>query len=146
MTQATPEPLPQGTPPGSPRRRLWTVAAGAACVLHVLVLLGVAGFYALELARGQGSTTTVAMSIVLILLVAALLAVLAWVWFRGSARAAVPTFVWNGLLIPVVVALYGADETAIATGLLAVVVLGVVTAVAALATSRAHEPPDPSHT
>ena len=37
-------------------------------------------------------------------------------WFLGSARAAVPTFVWNGLLIPVVVALYGAEETLIATG------------------------------
>jgi hypothetical protein len=117
------------------------VAAGAVCVLHVLVLLAVVGFYGLELARGEGSSTiTVVMSGALILVIAALLAVLARVWFRGSTRAAVPTFVWNGLLIPVVVALYGADEAGIATGLLALVVLGVVTAVAALATHRPENP------
>jgi hypothetical protein len=119
------------------------VAAGAVCVLHVLVLLAVVVFYGLELARGEGSsTTTVVMSGVLILVLAALLAVVARVWFRGSTRAAVPTFVWNGLLIPVVVALYGAEEAGMATGLLAVVVLGVVTAIGALATHR----PDDPHT
>jgi hypothetical protein len=41
------------------------------------------------------------------------------------------------LLIPVVVALYGAEESAIATGLLLLVVLGLVTTVGALATNRA---------
>jgi hypothetical protein len=64
------------------------------------------------------------------------LGLLARAWFRGSTRAAVPTFVWNGLLIPVVVALYGAEEAAIATALLIVVVLGVVTAAGAVATNR----------
>ncbi len=137
MTQATPEPLPRPRPPGASQRGRWTRAAGVACLLHVLVLLTAAGYYAVEFSRGEGSnTTTVVMSGVLILVVAALLAVLAGAWFRGSSRAAVPTFVWNGLLVPVVVALYGAEEPAIATGLLAVVVLGVVSAVAALVTRR----------
>ena len=141
MTQATPDPLPQHPRPGPPHRSAWAVAAGAVCVLHVLALLVVAAFYGVELARGEGSsTTTVVMSGLLILVVAALLAVLARVWFRGSTRAAVPTFVWNGLLIPVVVTLYGAEEVGIGTALLALVVLGVVTAVAALAT---HRPDDP---
>ena len=123
--------------PGTPSRRPWAVAAGVVCVLHVLSLLGLAGFYALELVRGEGSSaTTVVMSGVLILVFAALLALLARAWFRGSTRATVPTFVWNGLLIPVVVALFGAEETAIATALLVVVVLGVVTAAGAVATNR----------
>jgi hypothetical protein len=118
------------------------VAAGAVCVLHVLVLLALAVFYGLELLRGEGSSpTTVAMSGVLILVFAALLALLARVWFVGSSRGAVPTLVWNGLLIPVVVALYGAEESVIATGLLALVVLGVVTTAGALATKRPGPPP-----
>ena len=87
--------------------------------MHVLVLVAVAVFYGVELARGEGSSTvTVVMSGLLILAFAALLALLARAWFVGSPRAAVPTFVWNGLLIPVVVALYGAEETLIATGVL----------------------------
>ena len=137
VTQATPEPLPHGGARATSPRRPWAVAAGVVCALHVLALLGLAGFYALELARGEGSSaTTVVMSGVLILVFAALLGLLARAWFRGSTRAAVPTFVWNGLLIPVVVALYGAEEAAIATALLIVVVLGVVTAAGAVATNR----------
>jgi hypothetical protein len=137
VTQATPEPLPHRGAPENPQRRPWAVAAGAVCALHVLALVGLAGFYALELARGEGSSaTTVVMSGVLILVFAALLALLARAWFRGSTRAAVPTFVWNGLLIPVVVALYGAEEAGIATALLVVVVLGVVAAAGAVATTR----------
>ena len=133
MTQATPEPT-SGDAVSRPVRRPWAVAAGAVCVLHVLVLLALAVFYGLELLRGEGSSpTTVAMSGVLILVFAALLALLARVWFVGSSRGAVPTLVWNGLLIPVVVALYGAEESLIATGLLALVVLGVVTTAGALA-------------
>ena len=105
MTQATPEPT-SGDAASRPVRRPWAVAAGAVCVLHVLVLLALAVFYGLELLRGEGSSpTTVAMSGVLILVFAALLALLARVWFVGSSRGAVPTLVWNGLLIPVVVAL-----------------------------------------
>jgi hypothetical protein len=103
--------------------------------VHVLVLVAAAGFYGVELARGEGSSTvTVVMSGVLILAFAALLALLARAWFLGSARAAVPTFVWNGLLIPVVVALFGAEETLIATGVLIIVVAGVITAAGAVAT------------
>jgi hypothetical protein len=141
VTQATPDPLPHHPLSGPPHRSGWALAAGVVGVVHVLVLLAVAGYYGLELARGEGSsTTTVVMSGVLILVVAALLAVLARAWFRGSTRAAVPTFVWNGLLVPVVVALYGAEEAAIATSLLALVVLGVVTAVAAVAARPADQP------
>ncbi len=136
VTQATPEPT-SGDAVSRPVRRPWAVAAGVVCVLHVLVLLALAVFYGLELLRGEGSSpTTVVMSGVLILVFAVLLALLARVWFVGSSRGAVPTFVWNGLLIPVVVALYGAEESVIATGLLALVVLGVVTTAGALATRR----------
>jgi len=137
VTQSTPEPMPHGLSNRSPAQRSWAVAAGVVCLLHVLVLAGLAVFYAVEFSRGEGNPTTVLMSGVLILVVAALMAVLARVWFVGSRRAAVPTFLWNGLLIPVVVALYGAQETAIATGLLLLVVLGLVTTVGALATNHA---------
>lgn len=137
MTQATPDPVPSPPPPASGGAGPWSLLAGVACVLHVLVLLGLATFYGLELTRGEGSSVVnVAMSAVLIVLFAVLLAVLARVWFRGSTRGAVATFVWNGLLIPVVVALYGAEETGIATGLVVVVVFGIVTAAGALATRR----------
>ena len=132
MTQSTPEPVPDGVSSRSRGQRSWATAAAIVCLLHVLVLAGLAVFYGVEFSRGEGSPTTVLMSGVLILVVAALLAVLARVWFVGSRRGAVPTFLWNGLLIPVVVALYGADETAIATGLLVLVVLGLGTAVGAL--------------
>ena len=97
-------------------------------------------FYGVELFRGEGSSrTTVVMSGLLILVFAALLAMLARLWFVGSARATVPTLLWNGLLIPVVVALYGAEEQRIANGLLAVVVLGIATAVGAVITRRPAE-------
>ncbi|HEU4998545.1 MAG TPA: hypothetical protein VFT68_06330 [Lapillicoccus sp.] len=140
MTQTTPDPRSGGRPSAPPGGRGWSVAAGVVCVLHVLVLLGLATFYGLELARGEGSSrTTVVMSGLLILVFAVLLAVLARLWFVGSGRATVPTLLWNGLLIPVVVALYGAEEPRIATGLLAVVVLGIITAVGAVMTRRPTE-------
>ena len=137
MTQTTPEPRSGGRPASPRSHRGWSAAAGVVCVLHVLVLLGLAAFYAVELSRGEGSSrTTVVMSGLLILVFAVLLGVLARLWFLGSARATVPTLLWNGLLIPVVVALYGAEEPGIATGLLGVVVLGIVTAVGAVMTRR----------
>jgi hypothetical protein len=102
--------------------------------VHALVLVGLAAFYGVELARGEGSSqAAVTMSLVLILVFAALLGLLARFWFVGSTRVAVPTFLWNGLLVPVVVALYSAEETLLATGLLLVVVLGIATAGAAVA-------------
>ena len=137
MTQSTPEPTPRGLSSRSRVHRSWATAAGVVCVLHVLVLAGLAVFYGIEFTRGEGNPTTVLMSGVLILVGAALMAVLARAWFVGSGRAAVPTCLWNGLLIPVVVALFGAQETAIATGLLILVVLGLVTAVGAMAMNRA---------
>lgn len=137
MTESTPEPMPSRVSGRSRARGSWATAAGVVCLIHVLVLAGLAVLYAVELTRGQGNPTTVLMSGVLILVGAGLLAVLARAWFVRSRRAAVPTFLWNGLLIPVVVALYGADETAIATGLLLLVLLGLVTAVGAVATNRA---------
>ena len=140
MTQTTPDPRSDGRPAPSPGNRAWSVAAGVVCLLHVLALLGVAGFYGVELSRGEGSSrTTVVMSGLLILVFAALLALLARLWFVGSVRATVPTLLWNGLLIPVVVALYGAEEQRIANGLLAVVVLGIATAVGAVITRRPAE-------
>lgn len=133
MTQATPDPRAGGRPAPPPGNRPWSVAAGVVCLLHTLALLGLAVFYGVELSRGEGSSqTTVVMSGLLILVFAVLLVLLARLWFVGSVRATVPTLLWNGLLIPVVVALYGAEEQRIATGLLVVVVLGIVTAVAAV--------------
>jgi hypothetical protein len=87
--------------------------------------------------RGEGSSTVnVVLSLALILVVALLIAVLARVWWVGSTRALMPTLVWNGLLIPVVVALYSADERLLATGVLVLVVAGIGTAVAAALTRR----------
>jgi hypothetical protein len=132
VTQSTPEPMPDGFSNRSRGPGPWAIAAGIVCLLHVLVLAVLAVFYGVEFSRGEGNPTTVLMSGVLILIVAALIAVLARVWFVGSRRAGVPTLLWNGLLIPVVAALYGAEQTAIATGLMLIVVLGLVTTVAAL--------------
>ena len=109
------------------------VVAGVVCLLHAAVLLGLAVFYGVELVRGEGSSVAaVVMSGALLVVMAALLALLARVWSRRSPRAAVPTLVWNGLLVPVVLALYGAGQTALATGLLVLVAAGVVSAVAAM--------------
>lgn len=117
-------------------RRVWPVAAAVLCGVHAVVLAGLASFYGLELGRGEGSNrTTVAMSGVLILVFAALLVVLARAWWAGSTRAAVPTLVWNGVLVPVVFGLYSAGQVLLGTGLLVLVVAGVVTTVAALSTS-----------
>ena len=101
-------------------------------MVHVLLLVGLAGFYGHELMRGEGtSVTNVVLSLALILVFALLLAVLARVWWVGSTRAVIPTVVWNGLLVPVVIALYGADDRLLASGLSLLVVLGIGTAVAA---------------
>ncbi|HET8970886.1 MAG TPA: hypothetical protein VFN19_07495, partial [Candidatus Nanopelagicales bacterium] len=87
MTQTTPDPRSDGRPAPSLGNRAWSVAAGAICLLHVLALLGVAVFYGVELSRGEGSSrTTVVMSGLLILVFAALLALLARLWFVGSVR------------------------------------------------------------
>ena len=140
MTQTTPEPRAGGRPAPSPGSRPWAVAAGVVCILHTLDLLSLAAFYVVELSRGEGSSqTTVVMSGLLILVFAVLLVLLARLWFVGSVRATVPTLLWNGLLIPVVAALYGAEEPGIATGLLAVVVLGIATTVGAVISRRPAE-------
>jgi hypothetical protein len=111
-------------------------AAAVVCLVHAALLLALAGFYGFELLRGEGSSPgTVIMSGLLILVFAALIATLARVWWVGSTRAAVPTFVWNGLLVPVVIALYGAGEGRLATGLLLALLAGVLTAVAAVVNS-----------
>ena len=126
------QPTPGSTGQRRPRGPAYATAA-AVCLVHAVLLVGVAAFYVLELVRGEGgSVATVIMSGVLILVFAGLLALLARVWSLRSKRAAVPTFVWNGLLIPVVVALYDAEETMLATGLLVLVVAGVLTAAWAL--------------
>ncbi|MDQ6716263.1 MAG: hypothetical protein M3Z83_09155 [Actinomycetota bacterium] len=120
----------------STRPLAFTVAA-LICVAQALVLVAIAVFYGVALLRGEGSNaTTVAMSAVLILVFAALLLVPAGVWWRGSTRAAVPTLVWNGVLVPVVFALYAAGDPLVATALLVLVLAGLVAALAALATSR----------
>jgi hypothetical protein len=140
VTQTTPDPRSGGRPASPPGNRPWSVGAGVVCLVHVLVLLGLAAFYVVELSRGEGSSqAAVVMSGLLILVFAVLLAVLARLWFVGSVRATVPTVLWNGLLIPVVVALYGAEEPRIATGLFVLVALGIVTAVGAVMTRRPPE-------
>lgn len=120
---------------GGPARRVggWFRAAALVAAVHVALLLGVAGFYGVELSRGEGtSTTNVVLSLGLILVFALLLAVLARVWWVGSRRALVPTVVWNALLVPVVIALFGAGDLAVAGGLLLLVVVGLGTAFAAV--------------
>lgn len=134
-------PLVTDRTPPAPRRSGWSRAAAAVCLVHVLLLVGLAGFYGRELALGEGtSVTNVVLSLGLILVLAALLAALARVWWVGSTRAVVPTVVWNGLLIPVVIALYGADDRLLASGLLVLVALGIGTAV--VAATRTRPPPD----
>ncbi len=122
--------------PARPRTP-WARAAAGVCLVHVVLLVGLAGFYGRELALGEGtSVTNVVLSLALILVFAALLAVLARVWWVGSGRAVVATVVWNGLLIPVIVALYGAEDRLVASGLLALVVLGLGTAGVAAVRAR----------
>ena len=124
----------RGRPPG---RSAWARVAAAVCLVHAVLLVGLAGFYGLELMRGEGSSTVnVVLSLALILVFAALLAALARVWWVGSTRALVPTVVWNGLLVPVVIALYGAEDRLVAGGLLLLVVLGIGTALAASRRAR----------
>ncbi len=127
----------------APRVGVWSRAAAVVAAVHVVLLLGVAGFYGLELSRGEGtSATNVVLSLGLILVFALLLAVLARVWWVGSRRALVPTVVWNALLVPVVIALFGAGDLLVAGGLLVLVVAGVGTAVAAVRALPAPDRPD----
>ncbi|MEO7236630.1 MAG: hypothetical protein ABIW80_14820, partial [Lapillicoccus sp.] len=115
----------------------WARAAAVVAGVHVVLLLGVAGFYGLELSRGEGSSTTnVALSLGLVVAFALLLALLARVWWTGSTRAVVPTVVWNALLVPVVIALYGAEDRLVATALLVLVLAGLLTALAAARRAR----------
>ncbi len=132
MTQTTP-----GGAARTGRAGGWSRAAALVAAVHVVLLLGVAGFYGLELSRGEGSSTTnVVLSLGLIVAFALLLALLARVWWTGSTRAVVPTVVWNALLVPVVIALYGAEDRLVASALLALVLAGLVTAVTAARRSR----------
>lgn len=122
----------------------WFRAAAVVAAVHVVLLLGVAGFYGLELSRGEGtSTTNVVLSLGLILVFALLLAVLARVWWVGSRRGLMPTLVWNALLVPVVIALFGAQDLVVAAGLLLLVVAGIGTAFAAVRSRRAEPRVEP---
>lgn len=108
--------------------------AAACCLLHALVLGGLGTFYVVELAIGGGGDPgRVAVSAVLILLLAASLAVLGWLWWAGSRRAIVPTLIWNALLVPVAVGLAQSGQ-AVLGALLAGLLLA--SAAAALGASR----------
>jgi hypothetical protein len=145
VTDTTADGVPaQGSEGPAHRVGGWFRVAAVVAAVHVALLLGVAGFYGLELSRGEGtSTTNVVLSLGLILVVALLLAVLARVWWVGSRRGLVPTLVWNALLVPVVIALFGAQDLVVAAGLLLLVVAGVGTAFAALRSRRAGPRPEP---
>lgn len=111
------------------------VLAAACCVVHAGVLGGFGAFYVVELAIGGGSDPArVGVSAVLILLVAASLAVLGWLWWTGSRRPTVPTLIWNALLVPVAVGLAQSGQ-AVPSALLA----GLLLASAAAALGAARE-------
>ncbi|MDQ2782692.1 MAG: hypothetical protein M3Y26_09205 [Actinomycetota bacterium] len=115
---------------------VWSRLGGVLCLLDAVVLLGFAAFYLVELARGQGDVATVVLSVALIVVVAVLLMVLARFWLAGSRRASTPTIVWNLVLVPVVYTLYSSGDTLVASAVLVVVLMSLVTGVGAAASVR----------
>ncbi len=115
---------------GTRRTAAGTLTA-ALCLLHALVLTGLAAYYLVELTAGAGSDRArVLTSAVLILVFAVLLAVLARLWWTGSRWATTPTIVWNIVLVPVAVTLLQAGQVVLGAALAVVAVLGVVAAAA----------------
>lgn len=135
MTDGTRLPHGRGVGPRGPAAAL----AAVLCALQALVLVGLAVFYLVELSRGEGSDRArVVSSAVLIVAFAALLAVMAWLWWRGSTWPKTATVVWNALLVAVALLdLLPAGQTTVA---LLMTVVAVLTIAAALATRRTSRP------
>lgn len=88
--------------------------------LQALALLGLAGFYAYELAVGEGSDPgRVVMSALLIVLAGVGLAVVARGWLRWTRWPRTPTVVWDLLLLPVGWSLLQAGRSVLAGVVLA---------------------------
>ena len=126
---------------GSPAHRGGAVRAVAAAVLaaQVVVLLGFAGFYLVELVRGEGdSVGRVVVSIVLILVTAAGLGAMARAWLGADTWPRTPTLVWSVLLLPVAWGLFQGHQGLVGAFVGAGAVAG---SAAALATPSADRTP-----
>ncbi|MGB3763854.1 MAG: hypothetical protein WA966_11585 [Ornithinimicrobium sp.] len=119
------------TTPAEPTARQQSAGRLAAILvgLEALVIAGFAGFYAVELLLGEGSDPVVViMSIVTMLVfVIGLGYVSAGLWARHP-RAQAPAMAFNGLMIPLGLALFQFAPTAVAVAVLAT---GVVVIIAA---------------
>lgn len=117
---------PEGSStPRTAGRTLASVVSG----LQALALLGICGFYAVGLARGESDNPVrVVMSIVLIAIFAVALAVLAVAWWRGAGWPGTPTAVWNALLLPVAWGLFQGGQGLIGGTVLVVALLGLLAA------------------
>lgn len=92
------------------------------------MLLGLAGFYIVELFAGAGSDQTrVIMSAILILVLAGALGWLARLWWSGSTWATTPTILWNALLVPVAISIVQSGQLLLGA-LLAVVLVPTIVA------------------
>lgn len=97
--------------------------------LQALALLGICGFYAVGLGRGESdSPARVVMSIVLIAIFAVALAVLAVAWWRGAGWPGTPTAVWNALLLPVAWGLFQGGQGLVGGTVLVVALVGLLAA------------------
>ncbi len=119
------------TMPGEPTAQQQSAGRLAAILVGIeaLVIAGFAAFYAFELMLGEGSDPVVViMSIVTMLVfVIGLAYVSAGLWTRHP-RAQAPAMAFNGLMIPLGLALFQFAATVVAAGVLAV---GVVVIIAA---------------
>ena len=108
------------------RQRTAGRLASALVGLEALVVAGFAAFYAVELFQGQGSDpTVVVMSIVTMLVfVVGLAYVSAGLWQRHP-RSQAPAMAFNGLMIPLGIALFQFAPPSVA----AAVVIGAITVV-----------------
>ena len=114
-------------------RRLAALLMGA----QAAVLAGFSAFYLYELAIGEGSgVSRVVMSAALILVGAMALALVARAWVRDAEWPRSPTIVWSLLLVPVGIGLVRGGVTLVGW---AVVAVGVVTALAAVASRAADD-------
>lgn len=103
--------------------------AALVCAAEALLLLATAAILARELITGTADdASTAGMTLAVSALFAALLLVLAAHWWRGRRWPRTPTIVWNLLLLPAAWTLGTGGATALAIGLAAAAVLGLMAA------------------
>lgn len=96
---------------------------------EVVTLVGFCAFYLYEIAIGAtDDAVRAAMSVVLMLGVAAWLAAMARGWLRALPWPRTPTVVWNALLLPVAWGLAQGDRALIAVVLAVAAVSGIAAA------------------